>query len=61
MGATLLMVLAIGGCDLRVIKDFTSILSTSREIHASILAAIREMQDGRQVRNVGGYFGLGGS
>src|SRR5262249_23936951 len=36
-----------------VIKDFTSILSADRNIRGQILAAIREVYDGRFVRNVG--------
>src|SRR5262249_38093624 len=36
-----------------VIKDFTSILSMGREIRNSLLAAFREIHDGRWSRNVG--------
>ncbi|MFH0300997.1 ArsR family transcriptional regulator [Bradyrhizobium sp. 31Argb] len=43
----------IGRRGILVIKDFTSILSTSREIRGAILAALREIHDGRWVRNVG--------
>jgi hypothetical protein len=35
------------------IKDFTSILSMGREIRNQVLAALREIHDGRWVRNVG--------
>ncbi|MCA1379840.1 MULTISPECIES: hypothetical protein [Bradyrhizobium] len=43
----------IGQRGILVIKDFTSILSTSREIRGAILAALREIHDGHWVRNVG--------
>jgi hypothetical protein len=43
----------IGERGILVIKDFTSIISTSREIRGSILAALREIYDGRWVRKVG--------
>lgn len=43
----------IGGSGVLVIKDFTSILSMSRDIRASVLAALREVHDGRWERNVG--------
>ncbi len=36
-----------------VIKDFTSILSMNRDTRASVLAALREVYDGRWERNVG--------
>ncbi len=36
-----------------VVKDVTSILSTSRDARAEILAALREVYDGRWSRNVG--------
>ena len=36
-----------------MIKDFTSILSADRNTRASVLAAIREVYDGRWERNVG--------
>lgn len=36
-----------------VIKDFTSILSSDRNVRAAVLAAFREIYDGRWVRNVG--------
>jgi hypothetical protein len=36
-----------------VIKDFTSILSMHREARASVLAALREVYDGRWTRNLG--------
>ncbi|MBR0714047.1 ArsR family transcriptional regulator [Bradyrhizobium liaoningense] len=43
----------IGKRGILVIKDVTSILSTAREIRGAILAALREIHDGRWVRNVG--------
>ena len=43
----------IGNRGLLVIKDFTSILSAGREVRAAMLAALREVYDGRWVRNVG--------
>ncbi|MFI7426089.1 hypothetical protein ACIBPB_03805 [Micromonospora sp. NPDC049836] len=36
-----------------VIKDFTSILSMNRDSRAAVLAALREVYDGRWERNVG--------
>jgi hypothetical protein len=43
----------IGGEGVLVIKDFTSILSMDRNIRTSVLAALREVHDGRWERNVG--------
>lgn len=43
----------IGDRGVLVIKDVTSILSGDRNVRASILAAIREVYDGRWERNVG--------
>ena len=43
----------IGDRGLLVIKDVTSILSADRNMRASVLAAIREIYDGRWERNVG--------
>jgi hypothetical protein len=43
----------IGDRGVLVIKDFTSILSMSREMRGSVLAALREIHDGHWVRNVG--------
>ena len=43
----------LGRGGLLVIKDFTSILSMGREIRGSVLAALREVYDGRWIRNVG--------
>jgi hypothetical protein len=43
----------IGPRGILVIKDFTSILSSNREVRSAILAALREIYDGRWVRNVG--------
>ena len=43
----------IGDHGTLVIKDFTSILSADRNTRACVLAAIREVYDGRWERNVG--------
>jgi hypothetical protein len=43
----------LGDRGLLVIKDVTSILSANREIRGSVLAALREVYDGRWERNVG--------
>ena len=43
----------IGDSGVLVIKDVTSILSADRNTRASVLAAIREIYDGRWERNVG--------
>lgn len=43
----------IGAGGILVVKDFTSILSMSRDARASVLAAVREVYDGRWERNVG--------
>jgi hypothetical protein len=43
----------IGERGLLVIKDVTSILSSDRNIRGAVLAAIREIYDGRWERNVG--------
>jgi hypothetical protein len=43
----------IGDRGVIVIKDVTSILSADRNIRAQVLAAIREIYDGRWERNVG--------
>jgi hypothetical protein len=43
----------IGERGILVIKDVTSILSSDRNIRASVLAAVREVHDGRWERNVG--------
>ena len=48
----------IGDRGILVIKDFTSILSASREMRGTILAALREVHDGQWVRNVGTDGGL---
>jgi hypothetical protein len=44
---------APGQTGLLVIKDFTSIISQSREMRSAVLAALRETYDGRWERNVG--------
>jgi len=43
----------IGDAGVLVVKDFTSILSMNRDTRASVLAALREVYDGRWERNVG--------
>jgi len=43
----------VGSRGLLVIKDFTSILSMNRDQRAAVLAALREVYDGRWERNVG--------
>lgn len=43
----------IGDHGLLVVKDFTSILSMNRDMRASVLAALREVYDGKWERNVG--------
>jgi hypothetical protein len=42
-----------GDCGLLVIKDVTSILSMDRNVRAKVLSALREVYDGRWVREVG--------
>ncbi len=44
---------ALGERGVLVIKDVTSILSMNRDVRASVLAALREVYDGRWERNVG--------
>ncbi len=44
---------AIGDRGILVIKDVTSILSADRNVRSTVLAAIREVYDGRWERNVG--------
>ena len=48
----------IGDRGILVIKDVTSILSSDRNIRGAVLAAIREIYDGRWERNVISRFGL---
>lgn len=43
----------IGARGLLVVKDVTSILSMNRDTRATVLAALREIHDGRWERNVG--------
>ena len=43
----------IGSTGVVVVKDFTSILSMNRDGRAAVLAALREVYDGRWERNVG--------
>jgi hypothetical protein len=47
----------IGPRGLLVIKDFTSILSMNRDTRTLILAALREIHDGRWSRDIGGEGG----
>src|SRR6476660_4284413 len=47
------MIRKIGEHGTLVVKDFTSILSAARETRGMVLAAIREIYDGRWERNVG--------
>lgn len=48
----------IGERGLLVIKDVTSILSMNRDTRASVLAALREVYDGRWDRNLGSDGGM---
>jgi Bifunctional DNA primase/polymerase, N-terminal len=43
----------IGDRGILIIKDFTSILSADRNVRTAVLAALREVYDGRWERNVG--------
>lgn len=43
----------IGGSGLLVLKDFTTILSMGNDARNQVLAALREIYDGRWTRNVG--------
>jgi hypothetical protein len=43
----------IGPCGVLVVKDVTSILSMNRDARAAVLAALREVYDGRWDRNIG--------
>lgn len=43
----------LGDHGVLVLKDFTTILSMSRDIRAAVLAALREVYDGAWTRNVG--------
>ena len=52
-GATGGLLRKIGDEGLLVIKDFTSILSMDRNMRGAVLAALREIYDGRWERNVG--------
>lgn len=52
-GATGGLLRKIGDHGVLVIKDFTSVLSMNRDLRASVLAALREVHDGRWERNVG--------
>ena len=47
------MLCQIGEMGVLVIKDVTSILSMGRELRAEVMAALREIYDGRWVRTVG--------
>lgn len=52
-GATGGLLRKVGSRGLVVVKDFTSILSMNKDMRASVLAALREVYDGRWERNVG--------
>src|SRR4051812_18833929 len=52
-GATGGLLRKVGDRGIVVVKDFTSILSMNRDMRASVLAALREVYDGRWERNVG--------
>ena len=52
-GATGGLLRKLGDRGLLVIKDVTSILSMNRDTRATVLAAIRDIDDGRWERNVG--------
>jgi hypothetical protein len=52
-GATGGLLIKIGPCGLLVIKDFTTILAMDSKIRGTVLAALREIHDGRWERNVG--------
>jgi hypothetical protein len=52
-GATGGLLRKIGSKGILVVKDFTSILSIDRNVRTSIIAALREIHDGRWERNVG--------
>ncbi len=43
----------VGSSGIVVVKDFTTILSMNRDVRAAVLAALREVYDGRWERNVG--------
>lgn len=57
-GATGGLLRLIGRRGTLVLKDFTSILSMNRDSRAAVLAALREVFDGRWTRNVGTGGGL---
>lgn len=52
------LVRKIGDRGVLVIKDVTSILSMDRNVRAGVLAALREIYDGRWEHNVGVSSGL---
>jgi hypothetical protein len=52
-GATGGLLRKIGARGLLIIKDFTSIISADRDLRTAVLAALREVHDGRWDRNVG--------
>jgi hypothetical protein len=47
------VLMVVGESGILVVKDVTSILSMSREVRGEVLAALREIHDGRWVRTVG--------
>ena len=48
----------VGDHGVLIIKDVTSILSMDRNVRAGVLAALREIYDGRWERNVGASGGM---
>jgi hypothetical protein len=52
-GATGGLLFKIGSRGLLVIKDFTSVLAMDSKIRGTVLAALREVHDGKWERNVG--------
>jgi hypothetical protein len=57
-GATGGLLRQLGDAGILVIKDFTSIISGERKARAQILAALREVHDGKWNRSVGADGGL---
>ena len=57
-GATGGLLRQLGDAGILVIKDFTSIVAGDRKARAQILAALREIHDGRWDRSVGASGGL---
>jgi hypothetical protein len=57
-GATGGLLKRIGTSGVLVIKDFTSILAMNRDARSTVMAALREIHDGRWERNLGAGGGL---